>query len=420
MISMRNRIGLHGAYFLGMAGIGFTLPYLPLYLTREGLSDRSIGFVSTLAALASLVQYPVGIWSDRLARRKPFLLVAFGTLAGATFLLRRDHNPFLLGVLVILFAENGVCRAVVESLTGAVASASAPLGETASALGALRFWKPTGIVLMALAGSWIARTQGIAAILVPLIVIQSLAFVFVMFLQESPYDAGVRRDITTSAQRAGGTWNDAALWTFILAMVLFHVANAPGGLYLSLHMQRSLGATDSMIPYAFIMSMCAWLVVVRPVGVLADRWGRRPLLIAAWAIMSLRLALAALATTPWQLIMNQSLDGVANAMFAVLAAAWVTDRLDDPSRAGEAQAIVGTSLVLGSAIGPAASALVVDAVGYRGLFLILAGVGAVATLVIAFFIPETLVLSTRLDDRDAPALQPLHASTLGDVPASSS
>ena len=26
----RNRIGLYGAYFLGMAGIGFTLPYLPL------------------------------------------------------------------------------------------------------------------------------------------------------------------------------------------------------------------------------------------------------------------------------------------------------------------------------------------------------------------------------------------------------
>jgi hypothetical protein len=26
----RNRIGVYGAYFVGMAGIGFTLPYLPL------------------------------------------------------------------------------------------------------------------------------------------------------------------------------------------------------------------------------------------------------------------------------------------------------------------------------------------------------------------------------------------------------
>ena len=39
------------AYFLGMAGIGFTLPYLPLYLDQLGLTDRTIGFVSTLAAV---------------------------------------------------------------------------------------------------------------------------------------------------------------------------------------------------------------------------------------------------------------------------------------------------------------------------------------------------------------------------------
>jgi len=41
----RNRIGLYGSYFLGMAAIGFTLPYLPLYLGEKGLSDRAIGIV---------------------------------------------------------------------------------------------------------------------------------------------------------------------------------------------------------------------------------------------------------------------------------------------------------------------------------------------------------------------------------------
>ena len=36
----RNRIGLYGAYFFGLSGIGFTLPYLPLYLRQQGMSDR--------------------------------------------------------------------------------------------------------------------------------------------------------------------------------------------------------------------------------------------------------------------------------------------------------------------------------------------------------------------------------------------
>src|SRR5262245_44262173 len=50
----RNRLGLYGGYFCAMAGIGFTLPYLPLYLKERGLSDRDIGIISTLAALGAL------------------------------------------------------------------------------------------------------------------------------------------------------------------------------------------------------------------------------------------------------------------------------------------------------------------------------------------------------------------------------
>ncbi len=68
----RNRIGLYGSYFLCMAGIGFTLPYLPLYLRQQGMSDRAIGLVSTLAALAGLLQFPVGVWSDRLRAQAVF------------------------------------------------------------------------------------------------------------------------------------------------------------------------------------------------------------------------------------------------------------------------------------------------------------------------------------------------------------
>ncbi|MBV8269592.1 MAG: MFS transporter, partial [Planctomycetaceae bacterium] len=141
---------------------------------------------------------------------------------------------------------------------------------------------------------------------------------------------------------------------------------------------------------AFVVSMAAWMLVVWPAGWLADRWGRRPLLIAGWAIMTLRLVLVASVRTPWQAVANQLLAGLGNGLFAVLAAAWVTDRLADPRRMGEAQAIVGTSLVLGSAIGPAVSGFLVVALGYRGLFGLLAAVGAVATVLVITCVPETL------------------------------
>ena len=37
----RNRIGLYGSYFAGVAGIGFTLPFLPLYLGGRGTQRRT-------------------------------------------------------------------------------------------------------------------------------------------------------------------------------------------------------------------------------------------------------------------------------------------------------------------------------------------------------------------------------------------
>ena len=79
------------------------------------------------------------------------------------------------------------------------------------------------------------------------------------------------------------------LWSFVAAMVLFHVANAPGGVYLGLFLSRDLHAPARYLAYAFCVSMISWAVVVWPAGWLADRWGRRPLLILAWGVMALRL-----------------------------------------------------------------------------------------------------------------------------------
>jgi MFS family permease len=208
---------------------------------------------------------------------------------------------------------------------------------------------------------------------------------------------------------------DAGLWTFVVAMILYHAANAPGGVYLGLFLKRDLHAPDRMLAYAFVVSMVAWMLVVWPGGRLADRWGRKPLLIAGWTIMALRLALVATVRSPELAVANQALDGLGNGLFAVVAAAWVTDRLGDPRRSGEAQVIVGSCLVFGSAIGPAAASLLVGPLGYRGLFLALAGVGAVASLIVIFFVPETLERTDEVPDGRA-AVPLATASDLSTVP----
>jgi MFS family permease len=367
------------------------------------------------------------LWSDRIGWRKPFLVVALAMAALSTLLLRGAHGTLWLGFLIILLAENGISRAIVESLSGAEAAALAPKGEVGAALGALRFWKPIGIVLVALLGSWMSEQYGVGAILVPLAVMQGLAVIAALLIHERPVQsqpmyAGLENDRSRVMTRGidhepatGWLPEDAGLWVFVLAMILFHAANAPGGVYLSLFLKRDLHAPDRMLAYAFVVSMVAWMLVVFPGGKLADRVGRKPLLIAGWSIMALRLALVAIVQTPSVAVANQALDGVGNGLFAVVAAAWVTDRLDDPRRSGEAQVIVGSCLVFGSAIGPAVSSFLVGPLGYRGLFLALAGLGAIATAIVVFLVPETL--KRRDQAVDKLAVEPLATtSELSTVP----
>jgi MFS family permease len=388
-MDLRNKLGLYGSYFFGMAGIGFTLPYLPLYLGEKGLSDRAIGIVSTLAALAGLAQFPVGLWSDRIGWRKPFLVVALATVAASTWFLKGAEGIVWVGLLVVLFAENGIGRAVVESLSGAEAAALATPGKVGAALGALRFWKPIGIVMMTLVGGQLAESNGVDSILLPLFVVQCLAVGMALLIHETGESNSNPEPSEASAERPKLP-KDVGLWAFAAAMVLYHSANAPGGVYLGLYMKRELHAPDRMLSYAFAASMVAWMLVVWPAGWLADRWGRKPLLLIGWSIMAVRLAFVALIRDPAWIVANQMLDGLGNGIFAVLAAAWVTDRLADPRRSGEAQVIVGSCLVLGSAVGPALAGFAVGPLGYRGLFLALAGVGVLATAIVAAFVPETL------------------------------
>lgn len=396
----RNRIGLYGSYFLGVSGIGFTLPYLPVYLGDRHLSNAAIGIICTLAAVAGLVQFPLGIFTDWLGRRKPILIAALVLLTIATALLPTSWGPVALAVLVMLFAENGACRATIESLAGAEAAHLAPPSEVGTALGALRFWKPVSIVLVAIVGSVIAEYAGIDAILWPLAAVQGLGVLAALLIheqQEQSADAGAGgasacQDWQTpmpSPQPSRGL-RDGTLWVFVTAIVLFHFANAPGGVYLARFLEEDLAAPRRVLAYAFVISMIAWMLVVRPVGRWADRIGRRPLLIAGWITMAVRLALVAVAQSPAQVLAIQTLDGLANGIFAVLAAAWVTDRLADPRRVGTAQVLVGTALVGGSAAGPLIAGFIVDAVGYRGMFALLAGVGTVATLLVITCVPETL------------------------------
>ena len=405
----RNRIGLYGSYFFGMAAIGFTLPYLPLYLGEKGLSDRAIGIVSTLAALSGLAQFPVGLWSDRIGWRKPFLVVALAVAALSTVLLRGAHGVVWLGFLVILFAENGICRAVVESLSGAEAAALAPPGGVGAALGALRFWKPIGIVLVALLGSWMSERYGVGAILMPLAVVQGLAVAAALLIHETPSGRASTRTCTDGTDVEAWMLRAASGWLPERRGAL----GLRGGDGPVPRRERARRRLPGAVPQARPArpGADARLRLCRQhgrldAGRLAGGMAGRPL--GTQAALDRGLGDHGAAAGAWSpscrargmAVANQALDGLGNGLFAVVAAAWVTDRLADPRRSGEAQVIVGSCLVFGSAIGPAAAGFLVGPLGYRGPVRgSWRASGRSRRRSSSFFVPETLARSDECSGR---------------------
>lgn len=147
---------------------------------------------------------------------------------------------------------------------------------------------------------------------------------------------------------------------------------------------------------------------LRPLaGRMADRGGRRRLLIGGALLYAAATAAHALAPNLAVMVGLRLVLGVAEAFFFVAGFATLAD-LAPPKRTGEALSINSLSLYLGIAIGPLIGQVLVDAGGFTAGWL---GGAALALLaaVLATRIPET---GQRVD-RDAPMAPLIHRDAIG-------
>jgi MFS family permease len=180
------------------------------------------------------------------------------------------------------------------------------------------------------------------------------------------------------------------LMVFAVAVVLFHLANAAMlplvGQKLALH-DNHLGT--SLMAACIVAAQAVMVPMAMLVGARADRWGRKPLFLAAFLILPLRGCLYTLSDNQFWLVAVQALDGIGAGLFGALFPIIVADLMRGTGRYNVAQGAILTAQGIGAALSTTLAGVVVVHAGYSAAFLTLAAVAVAGALVFFFGMPET-------------------------------
>ena len=151
---------------------------------------------------------------------------------------------------------------------------------------------------------------------------------------------------------------------------------------------RRMGASDGAIG-VIMAAFAITSLLLRPVtGWGADRYGRRPFMLAGSVVFALASIAYGWAAGAWSLVLVRLLHGAGMGLYPTAATAMVVD-ITPPPRRGQVLGIYGMGGSLALAVGPITGMALVGRLDFTGLFWIAGGVAALS-LVTTLLIPETL------------------------------
>jgi MFS family permease len=174
------------------------------------------------------------------------------------------------------------------------------------------------------------------------------------------------------------------------ANALFHFANAPMLLLLGQKLALAHPGQETALTSACIIT--AQLVTIPTallVGLKANIWGRKTLLLVGFAALPIRAVLYTISDNAVWLVSVQILDGVAAGSLDALIPLVLADIMRGTGRYNAARGVLGTVQGVAGSISMTIAGFLVVATGYSATFLALSTVAVGAWLLVLTAMPET-------------------------------
>jgi MFS family permease len=320
---------------------------LPAFLTGPlGAGAAALGWIEGLAeGCASFARLLSGWWTDRVQRRKPFVVAGYVAANVAKPLLALAASP--LHVLAIRVSDR-ISKGVRTAPRDAMLAESAEAAHRGAAFGFRQAMDSAGAVLGPLAAFLLLRQHFDLRTIFALAAIPGAVCIFLVLFAVRETGSG-KGPIPHSALRTPHSALPPAFRRLLLAVGIFAIGNS-SDLFLVLRAQ-GLG----LGPYAPLLGLVfnvTYTLLAWPFGRLSDRLPRKSLLAAGYVVFAGVYAAFAWVHAAWQVWLLFALYGGYYALTEGVMKAMVADAVEPESR-GRAYGILAAvygALVLAASL----------------------------------------------------------------------
>ncbi len=162
------------------------------------------------------------------------------------------------------------------------------------------------------------------------------------------------------------------------------------------HMQGSLGASSDQVIWILTSYIVTAAIMTLPVGYMAQRFGRRSVLLWSVAGFTLTSMLCGQATSLNEMVIWRIAQGAFGASLAPLSQSILLDTFPKEKHAS-AMSIWGMGIMIGPILGPTLGGWLTDSYSWRYVFYINVPLGVASLIGIYCFVPKTPTVEKRFD-----------------------
>ena len=294
-------------------------PLIPLYLVFLGGGGFVVALVEGAAeTTASLLKVFSGYWSDKIKKRKPFVLAGY-SLSTITKPLFAFANSWPIVLFVRVFERIG--KGIRTAPRDAIIAESCDSCVRGKGYGFHRTMDSLGAIIGATIAFILFPTFGFKNIFLYAFIPGIIAVICIIFIKEKQKITECKEEKVLSMKISFKQlpWN---LRIFIFIATVFTIGNFG---YAFLMLRTKMGNSNDTAILFYLIFLITSTILSIPTGILSDKIGRKPVILAGYFMFALICIILIFYSTFYILLLCFILFGIFSAMIEGVQRAYVVD-----------------------------------------------------------------------------------------------